>query len=143
MVGSLTADGDVLGFKEGHLAAHLVGRTCLGDAGVDAQHLWICFELLPQGGLVVAPAGGRGRGVRTDAAGWRRTRISVNGQPPGVWPTTLQWRWQDSLEHAVAAVPLNGGGRDPLGHTRHQVLLPWEVVVCQVFNLSENYRHRG
>lgn len=81
-------------------------------------------------------------GYQTDAAGWGRTRISVSGQPPGVWSTTLHRRWPDSLEHAVAAVPLDGGGRDPLGHTRHQLLLPGEVVVRQVFNASENYRHR-
>lgn len=66
----------------------------------------------------------------------------VNGQAPAVWSTTLHQCWRDSLEHAVAAVPLHGGGRDPLGYTRHQVLLPGEVVVRQVFNLSGNYRHR-
>lgn len=66
----------------------------------------------------------------------------VNGRAPAVWSTTLHQCWRDSLEHAVAAVPLHGGGRDPLGYTRHQVLLPREVVVLQVYNLSGNYRHR-
>lgn len=47
----------MLGFEEGHLAPYLVGPTRLGDAGVDAKQLWICFELLPQARLVVAPAG--------------------------------------------------------------------------------------
>lgn len=44
----------------------------------------------------------------------------------------------DSLVHAVAAVPLDGWGGDPLSHTGHQVSLPWEVVVRQVFNLGRN-----
>lgn len=57
LVGSLTADSDVLRFKEGHLAPDLVGPTPLGDVGVDAQQLRISFQRLPQGRLVAAPAG--------------------------------------------------------------------------------------
>lgn len=45
----------------------------------------------------------------------------------------------DLLEHAVTAVPLYGRGGDPLGYTGHQVSLPREVVVRQVFNLSGDY----
>lgn len=68
--------------------------------------------------------------------------VAVNGQPPGVRYTTLHQCWRHSLEHAVAAVPLYDGGRDPLSYTRHQVLLPGEGMVNQVFNLSGNYRYR-
>lgn len=76
--------------------------------------------------------------------------MAVNGQRPphhhhhhpGVRYTTLHRCWKHSLEHAVAAVPLYGGGRDPLSDTRHQVILPVKVVVRQLFNLSRNYKHR-
>lgn len=49
----------------------------------------------------------------------------------------------DLLEHAVTAVPLYGRSWNPLGHTGHQVSLPREVVVRQVFNLRGNYTQGG
>lgn len=58
LVGGLTADRDVLGFEEGHLAPHLVGSRRLGDVGLDAQQLRICCQRLPRVRLVAAPAGG-------------------------------------------------------------------------------------
>lgn len=58
---------------------------------------------------------------------------------PQVFTVLTVRRWCDLLEHAVTAVPLYGRGWDPLGYAGHQVSLPWEVVVCQVFNLSGNY----
>lgn len=131
LVAGLTADSDVLRFEEGHLAPYLVGSTRLGHVGLDAQQLWICCQQLPQGRLVAAPAGGtnpRRRGY-DGSAPWRALR---NTSP----------LLAHSLEHAVAAVPLYDGGRDPLSYTRHQVFLPGEVVVRQVFDLSGNYRHR-
>lgn len=67
--------------------------------------------------------------------------IAVNGQPPAVRDAALQRRWRDSLQHAVTAVPLYGGGRDPLSYARHQVFLPGEVVVGQVFDLSRDCGH--
>lgn len=47
------------------------------------------------------------------------------------------------LEHAVTAVPLYGRGWNALCHAGHQVSLPREVVVRQVFNLRGNYTQRG
>lgn len=64
--------------------------------------------------------------------------MNVYGQPHGVHCVTVRW-WCDLLEHAVTAVPLNGRGWDPLSYTGHQVPLPREVVVSQVFNLRGNY----
>lgn len=42
----------------------------------------------------------------------------------------------DSLEHATTAVPLDRRSWDPLRYAGHQVSLPGEVVVRQVFDLS-------
>lgn len=63
--------------------------------------------------------------------------MSVYGQPPDAHRVTVQWC--DLLEHAVTAVPLYVRGWDPLSYTGHQVSLPREVVVGQVFNLRGNY----
>ena len=49
----------------------------------------------------------------------------------------------DLLAHAVTAVPEDARGWDPLSYTGHQVSLPREVVVSQVFNLRRDYTQGG
>lgn len=58
LVACLTANCDLLGLVEGHLAPHLAGFPSLTEAhvGFDAQHLWLWYQRLPHRCLVVAPA---------------------------------------------------------------------------------------
>ncbi len=60
-VAGLTANSDLLGLVEGHLAAHPAGFASLteADVGLDAQYLWLWCKRLPQSCLVAAPAAGR------------------------------------------------------------------------------------
>lgn len=59
LVAGLTANCDLLGLVEGHLAPHPAGFTGLteADVGLDAQHLWLRYERLPHRRHVAAPAG--------------------------------------------------------------------------------------
>lgn len=58
LVAGFTANGDLLGLVEGHLAPHLRGFTSLteADIGPDAQQLWLWCQRLPHRCLVVTPA---------------------------------------------------------------------------------------
>lgn len=67
LVAALAADCDVLRFVEGHLAAHTARHLCLADVVLDAQHIWLRHQWLPQRRVVVAPAGIKpGRGQKAD-----------------------------------------------------------------------------
>ena len=61
LIAGLTANCDLLGLVEGHLAAHLAGFTSLteADVGPDAQHLWFWYQRLPDCCLIAAPAVGQ------------------------------------------------------------------------------------
>lgn len=58
-VEGLAADGDVLRLVEGHLTPHRAGLARGADANVvlDAQHVRLRLQQLPQVRLVAAPAG--------------------------------------------------------------------------------------
>lgn len=58
LIAGLTANCDLLGFVEGHLAPHLVGFTGLVVAhiGLNAQLFWLWHQRLPQCRLVATPA---------------------------------------------------------------------------------------
>lgn len=146
LIAGLTANCDLLGLVEGHLAPHLAGFTSLteADVGPDAQHLWFWYQRLPDCCLIAAPAAGQ------EISRWNHWSCAQFESKINfcVWSTPLcllcdssvmNGGWRDLLEHAVTAVPLYGRGGDPLSYTGHQVSLPREVVVCQVFNLRGDY----
>lgn len=58
LVAGLTADCDLLGLVEDHLAPHLTGFTSLivAHVGLDAQLLRLWYQRLPHHRLVAAPA---------------------------------------------------------------------------------------
>lgn len=58
LVAGLTANCDLLRRVEGHLAPHLADLTCLiiGHICLDAQHLWLWYQWLPQCCLVATSA---------------------------------------------------------------------------------------
>lgn len=60
LVAGLTANCDLLGLVEGHLAPHPTSFTGLIVAriGLNAQLLWLCHQWFPHGRLVAAPAAG-------------------------------------------------------------------------------------
>lgn len=136
LVVGLAANGDMLRLVEGHLALHPAGLACGADAdvGLDTQHLWLRDQMLPRGRLVAAPA----EGGQRDEFMSRESDSFVCTVSPLVSVPRHFSDVADVLEHAVTAVPPDSGSRDTLGHTGHQVFLPREVVVHQVFNLRGN-----
>ncbi len=60
LVAGLTANCDLLGLVEDHLAPHPAHFTSLSvaDVGLDAQHLWFWYQRLPHRCLVATPAAG-------------------------------------------------------------------------------------
>lgn len=132
----LAADCDVLRLVEGHLTLHLAGLACGTDTnvGLDAQHVHFRFQQLPQVRLVAAPAGRDA----LDAFTFFHETTSCGASACTVSPLVfILWHAseEDLLLHAVAAGPLDLGRWDSLGHAGHQVFLPREGVICQVFDL--------
>lgn len=66
-VEGLAADGDVLRLVEGHLAPHRAGLARGDDAnvGLDAQHIRLGLQQLPQVRLVAAPCRDQMSGMRS------------------------------------------------------------------------------
>lgn len=60
LVAGLTANCDLLGLVEDHLAPHLADFPSLSvaDVGLDAQHLWLWYQRLPHRCVVATPAAG-------------------------------------------------------------------------------------
>lgn len=150
LVVGLAAHCDLLRLVEGHLAPHLAGFTSLavGDVGQDAQHPGLRYQWMPNCCLVAEPAAGHGR-QRKDSK-----EVKADSQNFTVKLFFCEWsaiscllrvqrRMGDLLVHAVTAVPLDGRGWDPLGHTGHQMFFPREVVVSKVFNPRGNYTLGG
>lgn len=136
-VEGLAADGDVLRLVEGHLTPHCAGLARGADANVvlDAQHVRLRLQQLPQVRLVAAPAGRDERDAFMLIHGATGSGASACTVSPLVF---IPWHSSDAdlLLHAVAAGPLDVRRWDSLGHAGHQMFLPREVVVCQVFNLG-------
>lgn len=132
----LAADCDVLRLVEGHLTLHLAGLACGTDAnvGLDAQHVHFRLQQLPQVRVVATPAGQDA----WDAFMFPHVATSSGASVCTVSPLVFTlWHSSepDLLLHAVAAGPLDLRRWDSLGHAGHQVLLPRQGVICQVFNL--------
>lgn len=79
LVAGLTANCDLPGLVEGHLALHLAYFTSLtvADVGLDAQHLRFWYQRLPQSCLVAAPAAGR------EISGWKHL-ICCSAESKGI-----------------------------------------------------------
>lgn len=112
LVAGLAADGDVLRFEEGDLAAYLLGSTRLGHVGLDAQQLWICCQRLPQGRLVAAPAGGT-NGCRNGCEWSPLSWCPLHNTSPVL--ETLTW----ACRHSCASVWWGSG--PPQRHTSPSV----------------------